>query len=105
MNERQRRIGENEAVFREVNEQIRGLATAPTIEVVCECGTRSCTDRIEVDIDRYARVRADGTLFLLKPGHDIPETETVVERGERCWVVRKDEGGPADLARATDPRG
>lgn len=39
-----------------------------------------------------------------KPGHDVPETETVVDRRDGFWVVRKDPGGPAELARATDPR-
>jgi hypothetical protein len=54
--------------------------------------------------DEYRGVRADATLFFVKPGHDLPEAETVVEKTDRYWVVRKDPGGPADLARATDPR-
>ena len=53
MNERKRRIGENEAIFRSVNEQVRGLtarlATATdTMRIVCECGARSCTDQFAI---------------------------------------------------------
>jgi hypothetical protein len=109
MNERQRRVGENEAVFRSINEEISGLTATLTtantsMGIVCECGTRSCTDRFEVQTEDYARVRSDATLFLIKPGHDFPETETVVEKRDRYWTVQKDPGGPAELAESTDPR-
>ena len=108
MNERKRRIGENEAIFRSVNEQVRTLtATLETstnvMKVVCECGARSCTEQFEIEDAAYAEVRADSTLFVVKPGHDLPETETVVARNETFWTVRKDPGIPAAIARATDP--
>jgi hypothetical protein len=81
------------------------LSTAKeTMSVVCECGTRSCTDQFLIGLDEYARVRADATLFLVKPGHDLPEAETVVEKADRYWIVQKDPGGPADFAQATDLR-
>jgi hypothetical protein len=107
MDERKRRIAENEAIFRAVNDQIRGVtatlaSTGETITVVCECGTSSCTDQFDVGLADYARVRSDSTLFLTRPGHDFPETETVVEKSERYWIVQKHPGEPAELARATD---
>ena len=110
MNARQRQIGENEAIFRSVNEQIEGLSSTlstatDTMRIVCECGTRSCTDQFAIVPADYARVREDPTLFLTRPGHDFPETETVVAKEEDYWVVRKDPGLPAAIARATDPRG
>jgi hypothetical protein len=109
VNERKRRIGENEAIFRSVNEQVLGLTATlstakATMRIVCECGTRSCTEQFLIRPEEYSRVRTDATLFLLKPGHDLPEAETVVERADHYWIVRKDPGGPAELARATDPR-
>ena len=108
MNERKRRIGENEAVFRHVNEQIRGVSetvtpTAYTMTIVCECGTRSCTVQFEIRPQAYANVRQDSTLFLVRPGHDLPESETVIDRADDYWIVRKDPGLPAEIARATDP--
>ena len=108
MNERKRRIGDNEAIFRIVNEQVRGLTSklatsAGTMKIVCECGARSCTDQFEIDTTAYAEVRAESTLFIVKPGHDLPETETVVAKNDVFWTVRKDPGVPAEVARATDP--
>jgi hypothetical protein len=109
MNERKRRIGENEAIFRSVNEQVRELnatfsTTRGTIKVVCECGARSCTDQFELTTDAYAQIRADSNLFVVKPGHDLPESETVIDKNGSYWTVRKDPGIPAAIARATDPK-
>ena len=109
MSERKRRIGENEAIFRSVNEQVNQLTgtlttAADSLKVVCECGARSCTVQFQIDLDAYAGVRADPELFIVKPGHDLPETETVVDKNDVFWTVRKDPGLPAEIARATDPR-
>ena len=110
MSERQRQIGENEAIFRNVNEQIEALSSTlststETMRIVCECGTRSCTVQFPIRPAEYARVREDATLFLTRPGHDFPETETVVEKHDDYWIVRKNPGVPAAIARATDPKG
>jgi len=107
MDERKRRIAENEAIFRTVNDQIKAVTAtlagaAETMTVVCECGTSSCIDQIDVGLADYARVRSDSTLFLTKPGHDFPETETVVEKSQRFWIVQKHPGGQAEHARAAD---
>jgi hypothetical protein len=71
--------------------------------VVCECGARSCTDRIEILPNEYREVRNDPTLFVLRPGHDAPETETVTAKKPGYWIVRKDPGLPAAIAKETDP--
>jgi hypothetical protein len=108
VNERKRRIGENEAIFRSFNEEVQALSrtfTVPTasLRIVCECGARSCTERLEIAPAEYARVREDPLLFVIKPGHDLPEAETVVEKAEAYWVVQKHPGVPAAIARATAP--
>lgn len=107
MNERKRRIGENEAIFRSVNEEVSRLnvtftAASKTMRVVCECGVQSCTEHIEISPAAYRRVREDSRLFIVRPDHDLPETETVIEKTDRYWIVQKDEGLPAALAIATD---
>lgn len=108
MDERARRIGENEALFRSVNEQVRGLnrtfLVQGTMRIVCECGEQGCIEQIELAPSEYEAVRDESSLFAVKPGHEIPEVETVVERHEEYFVVRKDAGGPRELARETDPR-
>jgi hypothetical protein len=109
VNERERRIGENEALFRSVNEQVQGLTdtltvAAERVRAVCECGAQSCIEHIELHPQEYEQIRADPTLFVIKPGHEFTEVEEVANRNDRYWLVRKDPGGPAALARATDPR-
>jgi hypothetical protein len=110
MDERKRRVGRNEALFREVNEELEALdrqvtrITGKTLDVVCECGDLRCTDRIEVPISAYEEVRGESHLFFVIPGHEIPSSEEVVQRTDRYNVVRKDEGEPARLAERTDPR-
>jgi hypothetical protein len=108
MSERQRRIGENEAIFRSFNEQVRSISStftvpAETLTVVCECGNRRCSEQFAIAPDEYGRVRDDPTTFVIKPGHDLPEAETVVAKTPVYWVVQKHAGLPADVARETDP--
>jgi hypothetical protein len=108
VSDRAHRIGENEALFRSVNEQVRDLNQTFLVEgrlrIVCECGQDTCLEQIELLPSEYEAVRADATLFLVKPEHDEPDVETVVERNDDYWVVRKDRGAPERIARATDPR-
>ena len=106
--ERERRVGVNEALFREVNEQIRSLADeegtdANSITVICECGDADCTERLELLLTEYERIRSDSLLYVIATGHEIPDAEQVVERGDGWEVVRK--GGVAsEVAEETDPR-
>ena len=102
MSERGRRVGENEAMWRQINE------LAPPEEgvmnlVFCECGLVTCTERISVTADEYEQVRRTATAFIVAPGHELPEVEHVVESNERFRVVEK-EGEAAAVAVRTDPR-
>jgi len=110
MDDRARRVGKNEAVFRQVNEQIESLnrtmaaISDHTMRVVCECGELSCVEQLTVLVSDYERIRSEPTLFVVLPGHEIPDVEEVVERTPDYHVVRKHEGGPARLARELDLR-
>jgi hypothetical protein len=110
MDERGRRVGENEAVFRSVNDQIdslnRGMAETSDgmVHIVCECGDLTCVDRISVPASKYEEIRADSVLFFVTPGHVSPDVETVVEQQPDFHVVRKQEGEAELVAEATDPR-
>ena len=109
MDERKRRIGRNEALFREVNERIERVTealqvTTEKIAILCECGEESCMDRLEVSLPEYERVRADSTLFFILPNHEKPDVEDVVEKHDGYDIVRKKPGGAAELARDLDSR-
>ena len=110
MDERARRVGLNEAMFRTVNDEVHGLndrfaVIGDPMSVVCECGSAVCTERLELRAAEYEALRQDPTHFAVKPGHELPDVETVVERHEGYVVVEKDEGEPAELARRTDTSG
>jgi hypothetical protein len=107
--ERARRVGLNEALFRQVNEEIRGLddelgTRDGTLTVICECGDATCTERVKLTLAEYERVRSDSLLYVIAPGHDIPDIEQVVERAAGHEVVQKQAGPAAELAEETDPR-
>ena len=93
-----------------MNEQVHGLnetfLVRDTLRIVCECGVQSCIEQLEIEPAAYEALRADPTLFAVKPGHEATdlELETVVVRNEAYSVVRKDRGEPEDIARETDPR-
>ena len=73
--------------------------------VICECGVLECAEQIELDVVTYERVRADASLFVVIPGHEIPEVEHIVEEHDGFHIIRKDAGAAAALAVERDPRG
>lgn len=107
--EQARRVGLNEALFREVNEQIRGLnrelsSNDGTMTVICECGDADCVERLEVPVAAYEQARSDSLLFVIAKGHEFPEAERVVEQADGYDVVRKQQSEAAEVAEETDPR-
>ena len=110
MDERARRVGQNEGVFRAVNEEIgslnRGMAETNDgmMHIVCECGDLICVERISVAVAKYEEIRGDSALFFVLRGHEKPDVETVVEEQPDYNVVRKNPGEAARVAEATDPR-
>lgn len=107
--ERLRRIADNEALFRSVNERVQEIndAFAPytdRFEIVCECGDIQCTQQISVSPPAYEAVRADSALFFVVPGHELLDVEDAVEHHETYNVVRKHPGIPQAIAEQQDPR-
>jgi hypothetical protein len=103
MDSRARRIGENEILFRHVNEQMRSLdeklgTLDEAYDFLCECGNTECAERIAMTIAEYERIHSDPAQFVIVDGHEIPSVEDVVERRDAYTVIRKRAGGPAELA-------
>jgi hypothetical protein len=81
-----------EAIFREVNEAIAKTALsfhAGEADFVCECADPDCAHRVTASLEAYERVRADGTHFILVPGHDEASVERVIRRCHGYHVVEK----------------
>lgn len=110
MDSRERRIGENEVLFRHVNARIRELDEkfdvpgGDTYEFLCECGNTGCAARIALALGEYERIHADPARFAIVPGHEEPDVEDVLERHDGYSVIRKREDGPAELAADYDER-
>ena len=107
VDERERRMAQNEALFREVNERVEAIAhrLGPDVpyEFVCECANADCTFRIKLTHGQYASIRADPKQFVVLPLHFTPEVETLVVKNENHWLVRKT-GDAGDYVEKLDPR-
>ena len=97
---REERLAANEARFREINEGAQPQRESHGHgRFVCECADRGCLAWIEVDPEVYATVRSNPRHFILSPGHEMPDLESIVERGEGYVVVEK----PEEVAHIVDP--
>jgi hypothetical protein len=108
MDPRERRLAENESLFREVNERVEAIASRHgdddhVYEFYCECANTDCTMHVPATLAAYEAVRENGRRFLIVPEHALPEIETVVERHEEWWVIEKFGDGGA-FAERLDPR-
>jgi len=104
------RAAENEALWREVNENVE--AEAGRLDVppetrarfVCECGNDGCTVVIEVPLLVYEWVRANPRRFIVLPAHVAREVEHVVERAAGYAIVEKDTPDSIRIVEERDPR-
>jgi hypothetical protein len=103
----ERQIARNEAIFRDVNEALRGGhwpgEESDPIAFRCEFGELGCSRLIELAVREYERVRSDSRQFFVSPDHDSPDLETIVERHPSYVVVRK-RGEAGRAAGHSDPR-
>lgn len=97
------RLAANEDTFRSLNE---GIANgrwpgeeSQTINFRCECARLGCNLLVGLRLAEYEAVRSNSRRFFVRPGHELPEVETVVERCGNYVVVEKlaEAGRVADL--------
>ena len=107
IDDRERRVIKNEALFRQVNERIEdvsaGLPASDLVEFLCECGEEACLERVELTRGEYEQVRGVSDHFAIKPGHAHYDFERVVESTDRYDVIEK-MGESEAVAKRTDPR-
>jgi hypothetical protein len=101
----EQRAARNEALFREVNENIARLeegygVTSTEPVYICECANAGCTGHLAVDLETYRRVREDPRMFFVLPGHEEPQLERVVETHRDYLVVEKT-GAAGEVAERT----
>jgi hypothetical protein len=98
-------LARHQTLFREVNENIAGL-TGLLAETgyqlfICECSNTECAEPLELTAEEYEQVRAHPRRFAVRPGHQIPGIEHVVESHARFLVVEKI-GRAGDIAQADE---
>ena len=103
---RERRIAKNEDFFRkgnEIKERDAALWGSEKCDFICECSSLGCMMRLGLTRSEYEHIRANGSRFVVSPGHEDPSVEVVVERFPGYFVIEK-QGEAGDVARETDPR-
>ena len=88
----QRRFAHNEVLFRSINDQVLALEErfgSRDGGFLCECANPTCTETIFLSLDEYERIHANERRFFVVPGHEVTETETVVERHANYLIVEK----------------
>ncbi len=103
----ERRVARNETLLQQVNEGIEeGLSAGRQRERVrfrCECASLDCNETVELTVGEYERVRQHPRRFVLVPGHELREVETVVQTGPGYVVVQK-HGVAGATVEKLDPR-
>jgi hypothetical protein len=103
---RDRRLAQNEILFRRINERLAGAygdPLPPVLELVCECSDRECLKVLSIEAAEYEWLRQNPRHFAVLPGHEAPAVEHVVERHERFVVVEK-HAETHHQVEAADPR-
>lgn len=105
---KQRRAAANEATIRDVNEGIErgqwpGEEDAP-VGFRCECARLGCNQLVELSVREYEEIRANPRRFVVVPGHEFHDVETVVESRAGYVIVEKQDQA-AEVAERHDPRG
>lgn len=105
--DRIRRVGENEALYRLVNERIKALSPGTAtgeFGVVCECATLACKTQIMITPEVYEQTRARSDHFIVLRGHQLDDIETVIEDHESFFVIEKTPEEARRIAEEMDPR-
>ncbi|HET8991501.1 MAG TPA: hypothetical protein VFN31_00515 [Candidatus Saccharimonadales bacterium] len=105
-----RRLAENEAVFRQLNEQVdigvietNRLAdedNQPEFKIepqdenkpiyfFCECADENCTERVLMNLKDYREIHENRNNFVILPGHQVKRVEKIILKTPDYYVVQK----------------
>lgn len=95
-------------MFRVGNERMAGWEERHENEqpelYFCECADLDCREKVTLQEAEYEAVRSDARRFLVVPGHEIPDVETVIEEHDG-WVVIEKAPEVTETVESLDPRG
>jgi hypothetical protein len=103
------RVGRNQALFRDVNEQIEStnerFGISERHEFICECADLECTDRVSLTLGEYEEIRRVPTHFIVAAGHVYPQYERVIQQIDQYQVVEKFGEAGKEALKLDAPRG
>jgi hypothetical protein len=101
----ERRLAENEVIFRKLNEKFKNGVIATNrladednqpefriddpLAFYCECADEQCAAKISADVSEYEKIHASRDQFIVLPGHEVLSVENVVSKRPRYLVVKK----------------
>jgi hypothetical protein len=91
----ERRLKENEIIFREANRNIQQFIEETTgkknakVRFYCECSNMGCKQRINISISQYGAAHRNEKQFIVVPGHEIPSIEKVIKTSAGYSLVEK----------------
>ncbi|CAN5149076.1 hypothetical protein BH09PAT3_BH09PAT3_2300 [soil metagenome] len=115
-NKSDRRLAENEVIFRQINEQLQNEIDSvnqladedgqPEHHIVqssddaplsffCECSDEKCTQRLLVNHQDYNEIHKNRSRFVIKNGHQVVAIEKVIKTTEDYMIVEKNIPPPA----------
>lgn len=89
---------QNEVAFQKTNDilmdQAKDLVVGPergkiAFAFTCECSNMKCVEDIHLSITEFERVSDHAAWFCVKPEHNQPDIEKVVEEHDTHWIVAK----------------
>ena len=106
---RQQRAGAGESAIRDVNEGIErgqwpGDEDSP-VGFRCECARVGCNLLVELTVRQYEQIRSHPRRFVVVPGHEVPDVETVVATRPGYVIVEKRDQAGAVAKPRDDRRG
>ncbi len=90
----ERRLIENEVIFRDVNKNIQefidGENNTPTLlPFYCECSNPECIERIEMTTELYSEIHKNRSHFITLIRHEFPEVEKILKKENNYQIVEK----------------
>ena len=103
----ERRMAENEVIFRQYNESIeKGFEELQRIakeddqealvrqyddvlQFYCECSDKNCLERVRLQPSRYVKIHKNRSQFVIVCGHDTKSIERVVSEEADFCIVEK----------------
>jgi hypothetical protein len=101
-NHTERRLKENEIIFREANQNIQQFIEETTgkenekVSFYCECSNMKCKERIKITTKQYKQAHQNQKQFIVVPGHEVTKIEKVLKKSAAFNLVEKTGAMPSE---------